>query len=73
MLYSSTKICQKGYFWTFQEGIPIRARSQIVEQIARKTGFTEAQVRTSIDAMFDQDVSCLRADEKVTIAGLWPL
>ena len=33
-------------------------RSQMIETVARKTGFTEAQV-----------ADCLRADEKVTIAG----
>ena len=42
-------------------------RSQMIETVARKTGFTEAQVETTMDALFDHD--CLRADEKVTIAG----
>ena len=41
-------------------------RSQMIETVARKTGFTEAQVETTMDALFDQ---ILRADEKVTIAG----
>ena len=31
-------------------------RSQMLETVARKTGFTEAQVETTMDAMFDQDV-----------------
>ena len=44
-------------------------RSQMIETVARKTGFTEAQVETTMDAMFDQIADCLRADEKVTIAG----
>ena len=44
-------------------------RSQKIQTVARKTGFTEAQVETSIDAMFDQIDDCLRAHEKVTIAG----
>ena len=35
-------------------------RSQMIETVARKTGFTEAQVEIA---------DCLRADEKVTIAG----
>ena len=39
-------------------------RSQMIETVARKTGFTEAQVETTMDALFDQI-----ADEKVTIAG----
>ena len=29
-------------------------RSQMIETVARKTGFTEAQVETTMDAMFDQ-------------------
>ena len=41
-------------------------RSQMIETVARKTGFTEAQVETTMDAMFDQIADCLRADEKVT-------
>ena len=45
-------------------------RSQMIETVARKTGFTEAQVETTMDAMFDQIADCLRADEKVTIAGV---
>ena len=44
-------------------------RSQMIETVARKTGFTEAQVETTMDALFDQIADCLRADEKVTIAG----
>ena len=44
-------------------------RSQMIETVARKTGFTEAQVETTMDAMFDQIADCLRADEKVTIAS----
>ena len=44
-------------------------RSQMIETVARKTGFTEAQVEITMDAMFDQIADCLRADEKVTIAG----
>ena len=44
-------------------------RSQMIETVARKTGFTEAQVETTMDAMFDQIADCLRADEKVTTAG----
>ena len=44
-------------------------RSQMIETVARKTGVTEAQVETTMDAMFDQIADCLRADEKVTIAG----
>lgn len=43
-------------------------RSQMIETVARKTGFTEAQVETTMDALFDQIADCLRADEKVTIA-----
>ena len=41
-------------------------RSQMIETVARKTGFTEAQVETTMDALFDQIADCLRADEKVT-------
>jgi DNA-binding protein HU-beta len=41
----------------------------MIETVARKTGFTEAQVETTMDALFDQIADCLRADEKVTIAG----
>ena len=44
-------------------------RSQMIETVARKTGFPESQVETTMDAMFDQIAECLRADEKVTIAG----
>ena len=44
-------------------------RSQMIETVARKTGFTEAPVETTMDALFDQIADCLRADEKVTIAG----
>ena len=44
-------------------------RSQMIETVARKTAFTEAQVETTMDALFDQIADCLRADEKVTIAG----
>ena len=29
-------------------------RSQMIETVARKTGFTEAQVETTMDALFDQ-------------------
>ena len=29
-------------------------RSQMIETVARKTGFTEAQVETTMDAMFDR-------------------
>ena len=35
-------------------------RSQMIETVARKTGFTEAQVETTMDAMFDQIADCLR-------------
>ena len=28
-------------------------RSQMIETVARKTGFTEAQVETTMDALFD--------------------
>lgn len=48
-------------------------RSQMIETVARKTGFTEAQVETTMDALFDQIADCLRADEKVTIAGFTAL
>ena len=41
----------------------------MIETVARKTGFTEAQAETTMDALFDQIADCLRADEKVTIAG----
>ena len=34
-------------------------RSQMIETVARKTGFTEAQVETTMDAMFDQIADCL--------------
>ena len=44
-------------------------RSQMIETVARKTGFPESQVEMTMDAMFDQIAECLRADEKVTIAG----
>ena len=37
-------------------------RSQMIETVARKTGFTEAQVETTMDAMFDQIADCLRKD-----------
>ena len=40
-------------------------RSQMIETVARKTGFTEAQVETTMDAMFDQIADCLRADEEM--------
>ena len=36
-------------------------RSQMIETVARKTGFTEAQVETTMDALFDQIADCLRA------------
>ena len=39
-------------------------RSQMIETVARKTGFPESQVETTMDAMFDQIAECLRADEK---------
>ena len=39
-------------------------RSQMIETVARKTGLTEAQVETTMDALFDQSADCLRADEK---------
>ena len=39
-------------------------RSQMIETVARKTGFTEAQVETTMDALFDQIADCLRADEE---------
>ena len=35
-------------------------RSQMIETVARKTGFTEAQVETTMDALFDQIADCLR-------------
>ena len=36
-------------------------RSQMIETVARKTGFTEAQVETTMDAMFDQSpTACVR-------------
>ena len=51
-------------------------RSQMIETVARKTGFPESQVEMTMDqvemtmdAMFDQIAECLRSDEKVTIAG----
>ena len=44
-------------------------RSQMIETVARKTGFTESQVEMTMDAMFNQIAECLCADEKVTIAG----
>ena len=37
-------------------------RSQMIETVARKTGFPESQVETTMDAMFDQIAECLRAD-----------
>ena len=36
-------------------------RSQMIETVARKTGFTEAQVETTMDALFDQIADCLSA------------
>ena len=45
-------------------------RSQMIETVARKTGFTEAQVETTMDAMFDQIADCLRADETVSYTHL---
>ena len=33
-------------------------RSQMIETVARKTGFTEAQVETTMDALFDQIADC---------------
>ena len=47
-------------------------RSQMIETVARKTGFTEAQVETTMDALFDQIADCLRADEKGDHCRLWP-
>ena len=32
-------------------------RSQMIETVARKTGFTEAQVETTMDALFEM---CIR-------------
>ena len=40
-------------------------RSQMIETVARKTGFTEAQVETTMDAMFDQIADCLRSDHSM--------
>ena len=32
-------------------------RSQMIETVARKTGFTEAQVETTMDALFDRSLT----------------
>ena len=40
-------------------------RSQMIETVARKTGFTEAQVETTMDAMFDQIADCLRSEHSL--------
>ncbi len=69
VILNNAKFAKRRYFWTFQEGYRYMTRSQMIETVARKTGFTEAQVETTMDAMFDQIADCLRADEKVTIAG----
>ena len=66
------KICQKTLLLDIPGGYRYMTRSQMIETVARKTGFTEAQVETTMDAMFDQIADCLRADEKVTIAGFVP-
>lgn len=63
------KICQKTLLLDVPGGYRYMTRSQMIETVARKTGFTEAQVETTMDALFDQIADCLRADEKVTIAG----
>ena len=43
-------------------------RSQMIETVARKTGFPESQVETTMDAMFDQIAECL--DQGVQPAGV---
>ena len=40
-------------------------RSQMIETVARRTGFTEAQVETTMDAMFDQIADCLRSEHSL--------
>lgn len=44
-------------------------RSQMIDTLAHKTGYSASQVENTLDALFDQIADCLRADEKVTIAG----
>ena len=48
------KICQKTLLLDIPGGYRYMTRSQMIETVARKTGFTEAQVETTMDAMFDQ-------------------
>ena len=47
-------------------------RSQMIETVARKTGFTEAQVETTMDALFDRSpiAACRRKGHH---RWLWPL
>lgn len=44
-------------------------RSQMIATVAEKTGYSTQQVENTMDALFDQIAVCLKADEKVTIAG----
>lgn len=44
-------------------------RSQMIATVARRTGYPEAQVENTMDALFDQIADCLKDNEKVTIAG----
>ena len=44
-------------------------RSQLIMSVAARAECSEAQAEKIMDAMFDQIADCLRAGEKVTIAG----